>query len=34
MNVPPPKIQALQMSPEKQNGDFLENCSNDFDQVQ
>jgi hypothetical protein len=34
LNIPVPKIEFLQMGPETQNEDFLENCSNDFDSVQ
>jgi hypothetical protein len=28
MNIPTPKIGALQMDLKKQNGEFIENCSN------
>jgi hypothetical protein len=31
MNVPNSKIGALQIAPKKQNDDFVENESNDFD---
>jgi hypothetical protein len=31
MNILASKVGALQMGPKKQNGDFLENGSNDFD---
>jgi hypothetical protein len=33
LNVNIPKIGALQISPPKQNGDFLDNSSNDFDYI-
>jgi hypothetical protein len=31
MNIPVPKIEALQMEPKALNDNFLENRSNDFD---
>jgi hypothetical protein len=31
LNIPAPKIRALEMGPNIQNGDFLKNGSNDFD---
>jgi hypothetical protein len=33
LNVNIPKIVALEMSPQKQNGDFLDNSSYDFDYI-
>jgi hypothetical protein len=30
MNIPAPKIVALQVAPKEQNNDFLENGSSDF----
>jgi hypothetical protein len=32
-NILAPKTGALQMCPKKQNGDFLENGSNDFEHI-
>jgi hypothetical protein len=32
-NILVPKIEALQMGPETENGDFLENSSNTFDYI-
>jgi hypothetical protein len=33
MGTPAPKINAFQISPQKQNNDFLQSGSNDFDKI-
>jgi hypothetical protein len=33
LNIPTPKLEALEMDSNTHNGDFLENGSNDFDYI-
>jgi hypothetical protein len=33
LSIPAPKIEALQVSPKRQNDDFLENVSNNYDYI-